>query len=191
MVSMFWQPNQFSNEFFSLQESFKETLFLARIFQRLFFLARIFQGISIPCKNLTRKLIPCKILARCLAEKCIILQDLERKSCKILARNAFFSTRVSTGIFSAKNVTHQHRFEPKIDDNDADLSSDKNIHKALRQISTERNIATVVILYFTHDCANEHQLTILVVMAKLLKTDFPASWRVDGKPNSAWCSEKV
>ena len=69
-----------SNEFFSLQESFKETVFLARIFQ----------GNSIPCKNLTRKFIPCKILARCLAEKCIILQDLERKSCKILARNAFF-----------------------------------------------------------------------------------------------------
>ena len=74
-----------SNEFFSLQESFKETVFLARIFQ----------GNSIPSKNLTRKFIPCKILARCLAEKCIILQDLERKSCKILARNAFFSTRVS------------------------------------------------------------------------------------------------
>ena len=73
-----------SRKQYSLQESFKETVFLARIFQ----------GNSIPCKNLTRKFIPCKILARCLAEKCIILQDLERKSCKILARNAFFSTRV-------------------------------------------------------------------------------------------------
>ena len=57
-----------------MKESCKET----------FLLERLFQG----------KFSPCKILARCLAEKCINLQDLARKSCKILVRNAFFfSTR--------------------------------------------------------------------------------------------------
>ena len=59
-----------------LKESCKET----------FLLERILQG-NFP---------PCKILARCLAEKSINLQDLARKSCKVLVRNAFFSTRVST-----------------------------------------------------------------------------------------------
>ena len=53
-----------------MKESCKET----------FLLERLFQG----------KFSPCKILARCLAEKCINLQDLARKSCKILVRNAFF-----------------------------------------------------------------------------------------------------
>ena len=45
-------------------------------------------------------------LARCLAEKCIILQDLERKSCKILARNAFFSTRVVFFLFFVRLQSH-------------------------------------------------------------------------------------
>ena len=53
---------------------------MSRTFHEIFLLGRILQG----------NFFPCKILARCLAEKCIILQDLERKSCKILARNAFF-----------------------------------------------------------------------------------------------------
>ena len=53
---------------------------MSRTLHEIFLLGRILQG----------NVFSCKILARCLAEKCIILQDLERKSCKILARNAFF-----------------------------------------------------------------------------------------------------
>ena len=53
---------------------------MSRTFHEIFLLGRI----------LPENFFSCKILARCLAEKCIILQDLERKSCKILARNAFF-----------------------------------------------------------------------------------------------------
>ena len=61
---------------------------MSRTFHEIFLLGRILQG----------NVFSCKILARCLAEKCIILQDLERKSCKILARNAFFFNQGSIGL---------------------------------------------------------------------------------------------
>ena len=78
---------------------------MSRTFHEIFLLGRILQG----------NFFPCKILARCLAEKCIILQDLERKSCKILARNAFFfnqgTIKKRMGGFSWVNIWEKNWWE--------------------------------------------------------------------------------